>query len=87
MGGSVESKDACHDPTLAESKKKYLVVSLESEYAKVNPVLVRSTNHGIDQNGETVCLTVKSDYLPALGAEVCFGYLFYVTGIFLAIVR
>jgi hypothetical protein len=72
MGGSIESKAVCHDPTLVQSKKTYSVVSLESEYAKVNPILIRSTNHGIDQNGEAVCLTIKSDYLPALGAEVCF---------------
>jgi hypothetical protein len=53
-------------------KKRYSIVNFSSDYVMKQRILIRTSNHGIDQNGEKVCLTVKSDYLPAIGAEVCF---------------
>lgn len=54
-----------------ESEKCYSVVDLETEFIMKQRILVRSTNHGVDETGEKICITVKADYLPAVGAEVC----------------
>lgn len=53
-------------------KKRYSIVDLVTEFAVKQRILIRSTNHGICQPDEEVCITVKSDYIPAIGAEVGF---------------
>lgn len=58
------------DEVLPEFKKRYSIVGLDSEYVSKQKILVRSTNLGVDQDGEQICLTAKADYLPAIGAEV-----------------
>jgi hypothetical protein len=56
----------------SQSGKRYSIVNFVTEYAKKQQILVRTSNHGMDENKEHVCVTVKSDYLPAIGAEVCY---------------
>jgi len=56
-------------PSFGQFKQRYSIVDFETEYLIKYRILIRTTNHGIDQTEEDVCLTVKSDYLPAIGAE------------------
>lgn len=71
MGDDDEEETECNNSALLQSKKKYVVVNFDTEFENKLSLLVRSTSHGLMQNGEEVCLTVKSDYIPAIGAEVC----------------
>ncbi|KAI6176086.1 hypothetical protein M3Y97_00760700 [Aphelenchoides bicaudatus] len=81
------SKEANSGTTGSIFDKRYLIVDLATEFAPRHRVLVRSTNHGTDQLGNEVCLTVKTEYIPAIGAEkICEEELLWnhFTGIFKA---
>ena len=51
---------------------RYSLFEIESNVAPKQRLLVLASNHGIDQNGERLSYTVKLDYLPAIGGEVCY---------------
>jgi hypothetical protein len=72
-GGNSDNKivEKSQSTQSAGFKKRYGIVELVTEYLKKQRILVRSTNHGTDQLGEDVCVTIKSDCLPVIGAEVC----------------
>lgn len=53
---------------ISTQTKRYSIVSLDSMDNHL--LLVRTTNHGTDQHGKSISLTVKPEFLPEVGADV-----------------
>uniref|UniRef100_A0A915EG15 Uncharacterized protein n=1 Tax=Ditylenchus dipsaci TaxID=166011 RepID=A0A915EG15_9BILA len=55
------------DSTSSSRTKRYSVMKFDNEGK--HEVLVRTSNHGVDQNGVAVSVTVKPEYIPEIGSD------------------
>lgn len=54
-------------------QRKYRYASIALDGSGKHTLLMRTTQHGTDQEGKNVSVVVKNEYLPEAGAQVEMG--------------